>query len=238
MKPLPGLLAEAVLVVAAGAALGWAGNALSPRGLRVDRDYFPRAAETGGGSDGSSPAAAAGPGASDADPAQAEAFERLRARGLVPIAFAEARALYEDPLYAAGAYVFLDARHDEDHALGHIPGARVFDHYHMERYLADVLALAPGTMRMVVYCSGGVVVAAVIDQHRVAIGGELPGDRSSDAPARAGHQRPGLCFGHRESSGGPLAGPASADRSGRGGESMTLTAPLASTRPARRTSQS
>jgi 3-mercaptopyruvate sulfurtransferase SseA len=31
----------------------------------------------------------------------------------------------------------------------------VFDHDHLERYLADVMALAPGAMRMVVYCSGG-----------------------------------------------------------------------------------
>jgi rhodanese-related sulfurtransferase len=184
MKPLPGLLAEAVLVVAAGAALGWAGNALSPRGLRVDRDYFPRTpvpvrgatgdgaatgsheaaadpdvaptdATGGGSSQGTAAEDAAEDAAADAEPAQAEAFERLRARGLVPVAFEEARALYEGPLYAAGAYVFLDARHEEDHALGHIPGARVFDHYHLERYLADVLALAPGTMRMVVYCSGG-----------------------------------------------------------------------------------
>jgi rhodanese-related sulfurtransferase len=177
-KP-PGLLVEAVAVLAAGLVLGWAGNGLSPRGLNVDRDYFPRAAQapadTGAPApSGTTPPADATPPAGTttpadatdaatvtspqngaADAAQRKAILRLHARGLQPITFEEARATYLDPLCAAGAYVFLDARNENEHALGHIPGAYVFDHYRMERYLAQIMALAPGTMRMVVYCTGG-----------------------------------------------------------------------------------
>ncbi|MHC5210564.1 MAG: rhodanese-like domain-containing protein [Planctomycetota bacterium] len=181
MKTLPGLLLEASLVVAAGLALGWAGNELSPRGLRVDRDYFPRAPTTAvmnavapegprsdPAGDPAGDAAAPAPPATDTtgdpaapatdvagDPGQQKAVERLQARGLVPFHFDEARATFEDDMYAAGAYLFLDARSEEEHALGHIPGAYVFDHYHIERYLNEIMALAPSSMRMVVYCSGG-----------------------------------------------------------------------------------
>jgi rhodanese-related sulfurtransferase len=172
MKSLPGLLTEAVLVLVAGMLLAWAGNALSPRGLKVDRDYFPRevspppggpapsATGTSGAAGATGAASATGEPAVDAggdaaDPAQRAAIVRLQARGLVPMSFGEARATFEDPLCAAGAFLFLDARAEGEHALGHIPGAYVFDHYHLERYLAGIMALVPGAMRMVVYCSGG-----------------------------------------------------------------------------------
>lgn len=146
-------LIEAVLIAAAGLLLGMAGNALSPAGLRIGRDYFPAAAAP--------EAAPAHPDVKTADPAakaaeiERQAIERLKARGLGAIQFEEAKALYFDPLYAMGALLFIDARHDEEYAAGHVPNALQFDHYHAERYLNAVLQAAPGTTRIVVYCAGG-----------------------------------------------------------------------------------
>ena len=143
-------LVEALLIAASGLGLGLAGNAASPAGLRIDRDYFPRGAPT---------AATAPPTPAPTEPSaadvEAEALARLAEHGLTGIRFDEAKALFEDPLYKAGALLFVDARHDEDYAAGHVPGALQFDHYHAERYLDAVIAAAPGTSRIVIYCNGG-----------------------------------------------------------------------------------
>jgi rhodanese-related sulfurtransferase len=158
MSTLPRTLLESLLIAASGLGLGVLGNGLNPAGLRVERDYFPRGAAP-------APTAAAQPAqpapteAARAQEAAADvesaALARLAEHGLQGIRFDEARALFEDPLYAAGALLFIDARHDEDYAEGHVPGALQFDHYHAERYLDAVLAAAPGTSRIVIYCNGG-----------------------------------------------------------------------------------
>ncbi len=155
---------EALLVGGAGVLLALAGNALSPEGLTLGRDYFPAA-----------PTAAAAPPAAPAPPANpaappavgvdhdhgglpevvAHALERLAARGLKGIGLDEARALHESELHLAGAHVFIDARREEEYAAGHIPGAWVFDHYRPERHLAEVLTAVPGALAVVVYCNGG-----------------------------------------------------------------------------------
>jgi rhodanese-related sulfurtransferase len=157
-------LGEGVLIVAIGLLLGLAANAASPRGLRIDRDYFPRAepalqepaplVEPGASQPppgiGDPPAAGDSPG-----PDELAAAARLAEQGLTAIFFEEARATFEDPLYAAGAWLFIDARNDDDYAAGHIPGAYQFDHFHMERYLDQILQVVPGATRVVIYCQGG-----------------------------------------------------------------------------------
>jgi len=177
MSTLPRTLLESLLIAASGLGLGVLGNELSPAGLRVERDYFPRGAapappsvaepapspvQAVAAEPSTKPAATApGPAPAEAPPAAAPAdvesaaLARLAERGLEGIRFDEARALFEDPLYTAGALLFIDARHDEDYAAGHVPGALQFDHYHAERYLDAVIAAAPGTSRIVIYCNGG-----------------------------------------------------------------------------------
>lgn len=158
-------LVEALLIGASGFGLGLLGNALSPAGLRIDRDYFPApAAKPPAAPPAPSPAptpasqdpapSAAG-AAAPASEVETRARERLAAQGLAAIGFEEARALYQDPMYAVGGLLFVDARNDEEYQEGHVPLALQFDHYHAERYLDAVLQAAPGTSRIVVYCNGG-----------------------------------------------------------------------------------
>src|SRR5262245_17804384 len=106
-----------------------AGNALSPAGLRIDRDYFPAGATptpTPAPAPARSPApapasetVAATPTASAPseaaahDPAakaaeiERQAIERLQGRGLGAIQFEEAKALFLDPLYKLGGLLFI-----------------------------------------------------------------------------------------------------------------------------------
>jgi rhodanese-related sulfurtransferase len=153
MSTLPRLLVEALLIGASGLGLGLLGNQLNPAGLRVERDYFPPAAPVA--AEAAAPATAPATATPSAANVEAQVLARLAARGVAAIRFDEAKALYEDPLYVAGGVLFVDARNDSDYAAGHVPLALQFDHYHAERYLDAVLLAAPGTTRIVVYCSGG-----------------------------------------------------------------------------------
>ncbi len=112
------------------------------------------------------PVAAGAPPAVPADPAAqpstaafppewAAVAQRLAGKGFSALTFDEVRALHEDPAFAAGAYLFVDARDDEQFEAGHIPGAVQLDPYHIERYLDAVMAAVPGCLRIVVYCTGG-----------------------------------------------------------------------------------
>jgi rhodanese-related sulfurtransferase len=136
------LLKDCAGIVVLGCVVGLITNAISPRGLSLTRDYFP--------------ASAASPKPKSAlDPATAPAAPVRTKRGLPLIAYDEVSTLFHDPRYAQGLVVFIDARDESHYAVGHIPGARLFDHYHMDRYLTEVLAIAPLAERIVVYCNGG-----------------------------------------------------------------------------------
>jgi rhodanese-related sulfurtransferase len=88
------------------------------------------------------------------DAATEAVAERLRQHGLQVLTHAEVRALFEDPAYAAGAYVFVDARSDDAYRAGHVPGAVQFDRYHPERHIAAVQAACAGALKVIVYCIG------------------------------------------------------------------------------------
>jgi rhodanese-related sulfurtransferase len=109
----------------------------------------PLATPTTGAGDAGGAASAEAP-----DPVTEAASQRLRAEGLQVLTHAEAQALFEDPAYAAGAYVFVDARGDDAYREGHIPGAVQFDRYHPERHVADVTAACAGVLQVIVYCNG------------------------------------------------------------------------------------
>lgn len=138
------LLREAGAVLVAGGVLALIANQLSPRGLRLSRDYFPQAA--GGTESLSTPAAI---GATNA------VLARLEAHGLQPIELPRVEEFYHDPQFAQELILFVDARDDAHYQAGHIPGAYQFDHYHPENYLPAVLPACQTAQKIVVYCAGG-----------------------------------------------------------------------------------
>jgi rhodanese-related sulfurtransferase len=151
------VIAEAMLVMVAGVALALAANALSPRGLKLSRDYFPGAGKT----QAAVPVRPAGSNAAIASAAQPavspvdDTLRRLEARGLQLASSNAVMELFQDPRYQQGLIVFVDARDEEHYSAGHIPGAWEFNHYRPEAYLPTVLPLCMVAQKVVVYCTGG-----------------------------------------------------------------------------------
>ena len=93
--------------------------------------------------------------------------------GLLTIGFQQALKIYQDPMYLDGLCIFVDARRGAAYAEGHVPGAYQIDHYHLERYLDEVLPAAQRAERIVLYCEGGRLRGQHLRRQR---------------PARAGHR--------------------------------------------------
>jgi rhodanese-related sulfurtransferase len=166
-------IVETLIIAGIALGVGLVANAMNPDGLALDRDYF-RTAEAAPVAERAvepapEPAPAPAPSlevapetqaapapATDAgfDAAEAAVADRLRERGLQPLTHAQAVASFEDPQYAAGLTVFVDARKDEDYLAGHVPGAWQLDHYHLDRYLDSVLPVCQQALQVVVYCHG------------------------------------------------------------------------------------
>jgi rhodanese-related sulfurtransferase len=156
------LLKDCLVIVVLGCVVGLIANAVSPRGLKLTRDYFPAGAPTASRLEGDASSApkirddamalveSTPPGVASAIPVQTHTKH-----GLALASHDQVAALFRDPRYAEGLVVFLDARDESHYAAGHIPGAHLFDHYHMDQYTGDVLAVAPLAERIVVYCNGG-----------------------------------------------------------------------------------
>lgn len=147
------VLSEAALVAAVGLALALAANAISPRGLHLGRDYFPRAEIP------SAPIAApAGPtnmvGRADLLVGQEAAQQPRSPQGLQLVTSNQVVELFRDTRYEQGLVVFVDARNDSLYEAGHIPGAWQLDYYHAERYLPTVLTPCLSAQQVVVYCTG------------------------------------------------------------------------------------
>ena len=144
-------LVEAGLVFVCGLTLSLAVNAVWPRGLNLNRDYFPPP-----------PSVIAQPGPSNATTgttsvatARQTLAERLRAEGFRLVEHAEVVSLYQSPAVMAQKIIFVDARNDEHYQAGHVPGAWQFDHYHPENYIAAVFPACQLAEQIVVYCAGG-----------------------------------------------------------------------------------
>jgi rhodanese-related sulfurtransferase len=147
------VLFEALFVAVLGLLFALAANALSPRGLRLSRNYFPEvppppvATNLGTNSvvnsDGVNLAAASA------------TIQRLRQRGLQLVASNEVVQLFRDPRYEQGSVVFIDARDDQHYTAGHVPGAWQFHHYRAENYLPAIMPVCLNALQVVVYCTGG-----------------------------------------------------------------------------------
>jgi rhodanese-related sulfurtransferase len=146
---------EAVMVVAAAAGFAFAANALSPRGLKLARDYFPRSASTAVSTAQVSPPAANNPATTNENSETAEINRRIKEKGLQPIDRAQTERLFHDPRYQQGLVVFIDARDDAHYTEGHVPGAYPLDRYHPEKDLAADLTPCQRADLVVVYCTGG-----------------------------------------------------------------------------------
>lgn len=141
------ILWEGLLVAVLGAVFAFAANAVSPRGLKLARDYFPGAA--------TNLAPRLGP-LTTGSPSPAELLaRRLKAKGLFLVGSNQVVELFRDPRYAQELFVFIDARDDRHYQEGHIPGAYQFDHYRADKYLAAVLPACQAAEQVVVYCTGG-----------------------------------------------------------------------------------
>ncbi|MCX8109418.1 MAG: rhodanese-like domain-containing protein [Verrucomicrobiae bacterium] len=148
------VLLEAMVVSVLGFGIAMVANSLSPVGLSLRRDYFPKTVakstvET------NQAATTASPSRQIIAVTQTNVSERLAARGLRAIYLDEARKLFEDPRRAQELVVFIDARNDHAYQEGHIPGAYQFDHYYPARYLPEVLPACQQAETVIVYCIGG-----------------------------------------------------------------------------------
>lgn len=144
------VLLEAILVAAVGAALSFAANALSPRGLKLTRDFF------GAQSNGTiTPIQATNNPAIGSTNALELLKQRLEAKGLQLVDSNRVAALFRDPRVEQGLVIFIDAREDAHYQEGHIPGAYQLDYYRPENYLPTVLPVCQIAQEIVVYCNGG-----------------------------------------------------------------------------------
>jgi len=145
------VLLEALLVAAVGAIVAFGANALSPRGLKLTKDYFH--GETLPVARAQTNRTSVVPSGTNAAPDPVVA--RLKEKGLQVLNGEQAAGLFHDPLYQQGAIIFIDARNDEHYQGGHIPGAYQFDNYHPENYMGTVFPLCQAAQKIVIYCNGG-----------------------------------------------------------------------------------
>ena len=147
------LLQEGALVAVIGATLAFVANGLSPRRLDLTKNYFP-------GTKLTAPTPAAGTNVTGAAGAKTNSplellSARLRAEGLQLADSNQVVQLFRDPRREQDGVIFIDARNDEHYRAGHIPGAYLFNRFHWENYLTNVVAVCQTAEQIVFYCNGG-----------------------------------------------------------------------------------
>lgn len=191
------VLLEALIVGAIGAALAFAANALSPRGLKLARDYFPP--ETQVPSSSSVTNTASGTNAV----AEIEMLaQRIRDLGLHLADSNKVEQLFQDPRREQGLVLFIDARNEEHYKEGHIPGAYLLDYYYKENYLATVLPACNMADEIIVYCNGGncddslltanLLISAVPREKLLVYGGGMGEWVTNGLPVETGERNSGI----------------------------------------------
>jgi|ERR1700722_9547896 len=153
--PTAAILLEAVIVMAVAVGFAFAVNEMSPRGLKLGRNYFPSVASATNLPPKVLPTDENPPAVPEEKSETAEIDQRIKSKGLQPIDRAEVEHLFHDPRYQQGLVVFIDARDEDHYAEGHIPGAFELDRYHPEKDLAADLVPCQNAEQVVVYCTGG-----------------------------------------------------------------------------------
>ncbi len=153
LHPVPALLLEGLLVAALGVVLAFAANALSPRGLKLTRDYFYQDQRSTARTN-TPVVVAPGTATNSASPHDLLAA-RLRDKGLRLADSNQVIQFFHDPRRDQGLVVFVDARDDAHYQDGHIPGAYQFDYYYPEKHFASVMPVCQMAQEIVIYCNGG-----------------------------------------------------------------------------------
>lgn len=134
------------MVAAVGAVVAFVANAVSPRGLKLDRVYFAQAA-------GTNLTAAMPAGRTNAAPQTMD--EKIKSFGLQPAGSNLVSQLFNDPRREGDLVLFVDARDEKSYQEGHIPGAVEFYDPYRDKYLDAMAPLAQVAQQIVVYCHGG-----------------------------------------------------------------------------------
>lgn len=170
MREYMRVIIEGLVIAVVGSGIALVANAKNPTGLVLSKDYFAFArgnnsqpstpmSTTATAPDGITPETSAAPVKKE-DPSTAYIRKLLRDNGLSAVDHAETAQMFQDPGYASGLYLFLDARSEHEYTAGHIPGA-----YHLYAFLKDdalkgqilseFIPLAMGADKVVIYCGGG-----------------------------------------------------------------------------------
>lgn len=147
------VLQEVVLIALIGAALAFAANALSPRGLHLSKNYYPATSLPAPSPSPSSNATAAAGVRTNSPQELLSAL--LLANGLQLADSNRVTQFFRDPRREQDGIIFIDARNDDHYRAGHIPGAYQFDHFRPENYLTNVLQVCLTAEQIVFYCNGG-----------------------------------------------------------------------------------
>jgi rhodanese-related sulfurtransferase len=150
MRSFFNIVAEAATVLAAATLFAVVLNSVRPNGIQWGRDYFPESSKT----------------AEPPDPTLSPVERMLggKANG-IPNTMAEEKSsefsfihfdeMQREFLENQGLTLFLDARNEKSFLEGHVPGAWLFDHYHFEKYVNEVLPMCLASDKVIVYCTGG-----------------------------------------------------------------------------------
>jgi rhodanese-related sulfurtransferase len=141
------LVLESWVVGGFGLLLALAANALSPRGLALDRDYFPPQTAT---APLQSPAPAPAPTPQPAPVADSPPTHDFRT-----VTRDQVEAMTRDAKFVTRKWLLIDARRPELHHQGHIPGSLQFDRFQPGQNLATVLPACLAAESIVIYCNGG-----------------------------------------------------------------------------------
>ncbi len=135
-----------------GAALAFAANALSPHRLDLTKNYFPATKVPVPVPAGTN--TAGGAGTTTNSPLEL-LTARLRAEGLQLADSNQVVQLFRDPRREQDGVIFIDSRDEEHYRAGHIPGAYLFNRFHAENYLTNVVMVCQFAQQIVFYCNGG-----------------------------------------------------------------------------------
>lgn len=195
------IVLEGVLVAVLGAALSFAANAISPRGLKLSRNYFPtpRLQPISTAPASTNTVAASLPRTNSLAQLLAD---RLRARGIGLATSNQVAQLFHDPRRDQELVIFVDARDDEHYQAGHIPGAYQLDYYRPEKYLLAVIPACQIAQQILVYCNGGdcedsELTAALLQQAGITpdklmvYGGGMSEWSTNSMPVETGTRRSG-----------------------------------------------
>jgi len=169
------VLLEALTVAVVGAAIGFGANAISPRGLKLSRDYFALPPVQNASVSPHTNAPSTAP-AIPVSPEQ-ELLAKLSGEGLQTISGDEVFKLFSDPRTQEGRIIFVDARNDHEYQKGHIPGALQFDYFRSEDYVVAVVTACQTAEQIIVYCNGGKCTDSEYASLMLRDQGNVPGSK-------------------------------------------------------------